>query len=98
MDHATLLPGQFERIAKALADPRRREILEAVSSCPEFPCSALCRDFPVSKATISHHLKELTVAGLVEPRREGQYVCYEARPAVVRAYTAELLRRLAPGA
>jgi ArsR family transcriptional regulator len=92
----SLLPGQFERIAKALSDPRRREILETVAAVGDFPCSELGRGFPVSKATLSHHLKELTTAGLVHPRRAGQYVCYEARPAVVRAYVAELLRRLDP--
>jgi ArsR family transcriptional regulator len=50
--------------------------------------------FPVSKATISHHIKELVRAGLVEARREGQYLHCEVRREVMRAYTAELLRRV----
>ena len=88
-----LLPGQFERIAKALSDPRRFAMLEAIGANCGCPNQSLCRDFPVSKATISHHLKELTQAGLVEPEREGQYVNYRVRHDVIRAYAAELVRR-----
>jgi ArsR family transcriptional regulator len=97
-DSERLTPGQFERIAKALADPRRFAMLEAIAGGEECPNQWLCRDFPVSKATVSHHIKELVRAGLVESEREGQYVNYRARPEVMRAYTAELLRRLGGGA
>ncbi|MDF1503174.1 metalloregulator ArsR/SmtB family transcription factor [Roseisolibacter sp. H3M3-2] len=95
----TLAPGQFERIAKALADPRRFAMLSSIGqACDECANQALCRDFPVSKATISHHLKELATAGLVEQVREGQYVNYRLRADVVEAYAAELVRRVArPG-
>ena len=89
-----LLPGQFERIAKALADPRRFSMLEAITAGQECPNQALCQNFPVSKATISHHLKELVQAGLVESEREGQFVTYRARPDVMRAYAEELVRRV----
>jgi ArsR family transcriptional regulator len=88
-----LAPSQFERVAKALADPRRFALLEAISVNKECPNQALCREFPVSKATISHHLKELVTAGLVEPEREGQYVSYTVRSDIVRAYAEELVRR-----
>lgn len=90
-----LLPGQFDRIAKALSDPRRFAMLEAIgNNRGECPNQALCQQFPVSKATISHHLKELVTAGLVEPEREGQYVSYRVCSEVVQAYAAELLRRV----
>ena len=90
-----LAPGQFERIAKALADPRRFELLEAIASSDECPFKGLCEDFPVSKATISHHLKELVQAGLVDSEREGQFVNTRVRRDVVRAYATELVRRVA---
>ena len=90
----SLAPGQFERIAKALSDPRRFAMLEAIASGHECPNQLLCRDFPVSKATISHHLKELVQAGLVESEREGQYVTYRARLDVMQAYAAELVQRV----
>jgi ArsR family transcriptional regulator len=89
-----LLPGQFERIAKALSDPRRFAMLEAIGTNCGCPNQALCQDFPVSKATISHHLKELVQAGLVETDREGQYMNLRARPDVLKAYADELVRRV----
>lgn len=85
---------QFQRIAKALADPRRFEILEHIAQQAEVGCQRLCGCFPVRQATISHHLKELASAGLVESRKDGQYVYYRARPAVIEAYMRELRRRV----
>ena len=89
-----LAPGQFERIAKALSDPRRFALLEAIASSAQCPYHQLCEDFPVTKATISHHLKELVQAGLVDAERAGQFVNTRVRRDVMRAYAAELLRRV----
>ena len=86
---------QFQRIAKALADPRRFEILEHIARQGEVGCQRLCGCFPVRQATISHHLKELASAGLVESRPDGQFVYYRTRPAVLDGYMAELRRRMA---
>jgi ArsR family transcriptional regulator len=86
---------QFQRIAKALADPRRFEILEHIATQSEVGCSHLCGCFPVRQATISHHLKELASAGLVESRRDGQFVYYRTRRAVLEEYMTELMRRTA---
>ena len=85
---------QFQRIAKALADPRRVEILEHIAKQAEVGCRRLCGCFPVRQATISHHLKELASAGLVESRRDGQFVYYRTRPAVLQAYMDELRQRM----
>ena len=89
-----LAPGQFERIAKALADPRRFAMLEAISEARECPNQGLCNDFPVSKATVSHHIRELVQAGLIESEREGQYKTYRVRNDVVNASAAEVIRRV----
>ena len=88
-----LAPGQFERIAKALADGRRFAMLESIANNDDCPYQRLCSDFPISKATVSHHMKELVTAGLVESRREGQYLHYCVRRDTLQAYTAELYRR-----
>lgn len=85
---------QFTRIAKALADPRRFELLQMIAADEEVACKAMVEAFPVSQATISHHLKELATAGLIEPRREGQCGHYRLRPGVLEAYLGELERRL----
>jgi ArsR family transcriptional regulator len=84
---------QFALIAKALADPRRMAVLEVIAGERECPCQKLREEFPVSKATISHHIKELVRAGLVEAHRDGQYLHCEVRRDILEAYTAELLRR-----
>lgn len=94
MSPATLHRGQFERIAKALSDPRRFALLEAIGKGDECPQARLCSIFPVSKATISHHLKELVSAGLVEGEKEGQYCSYRVCREVLEAYSAELMRRV----
>ena len=93
-----ITPGQFDRIAKALADPRRVAVLEAIAreeSGQEYCACQHLRDlFPISKATMSHHIKELVRAGLIDARREGQFLHCRVRPQVMEAYTAELLRRV----
>ena len=56
-----------------LADPQRFAILERIAAEPgELPCKRLVEDLPISQATISHHLRELTEAGLIDVRREAQ--------------------------
>jgi ArsR family transcriptional regulator, arsenate/arsenite/antimonite-responsive transcriptional repressor len=88
-----LTDKQFELIAKALADPRRMQVLEVIAGEEECPCQRLREEFPISKATISHHIKELVRAGLIDARREGQFLHCEIRRDVLEAYTTELLRR-----
>lgn len=87
-------PERFARIAKALADPRRFTILEAIANCREVGCQRLCESFPVAQPTMSHHLKELAGAELIEPWREGQFVYYRFRTDVFREYVAALEDRL----
>jgi ArsR family transcriptional regulator, arsenate/arsenite/antimonite-responsive transcriptional repressor len=89
-----LRPDQFELIAKALSDPRRVALLEAIAKENCCGCSSLRRKFPVSKATISHHIKELVRAGLVTAQRQGQYLQCQVRREVLEAYTSLLLRRV----
>lgn len=89
-----LRPEQFELIAKALADPRRVALLEAIAIENGCGCSSLRSKFPVSKATISHHIKELVRAGLVTAERQGQFLQCHVRRDVMEAYTSSLLRRV----
>src|SRR2546427_12421537 len=60
-NHPDMDPNRFQRIAKALADPRRFEIFEVMAaSADELACGRIVERFPVTQATVSHHLKELT--------------------------------------
>ena len=89
-----LSPPDFLRIAKALADARRLEILERIAASGDAACQRLCEAFPVSQPTMSHHLRLLTAVGLIEMRRDGQYAHYRLRTDVVHAYIATLETRL----
>lgn len=85
---------QFHRIAKALADPRRFEIFELIAAGDEMCCGSISDCFPVSQATVSHHLKELADAGLIEARSEGQFKYFRARRDALAAYVDELTGRI----
>src|SRR6267154_6327034 len=84
---------QIHLIAKALADPRRFELLRQIGSCPK---SVQCVDIrgchPVSAATLSHHMKELEIAGLIQVMREGKFASYLLRRDVLQAYTEQLAK------
>ncbi len=81
---------QFHRIARALADPRRYEILERIADCKEMACADLKSDLPITAATLSHHLKELADAGLIEARREGKFMHMQLNRQVWKDYLARL--------
>ena len=78
-------------ILKALADPRRFELLERIAKagCP-LGCSQARAALPISAATLSHHIKELETAGLIEVRREGKFHFLTLRPGVLEALATQL--------
>jgi ArsR family transcriptional regulator len=80
----------IERISKALADETRLLIFEAISSSVSMNCGELVSLRGVTPATISHHLKILSDAGLIECKREGQFVYNRANPRVMTRYTRAL--------
>ena len=86
-----LTDKQFTLIAKALAEPRRHQILKQIGSCKEFmACSELHTTHKISAATLSHHLKELAAAGLVTPTKEGKFMRLVLERDVLRAYVKQL--------
>jgi ArsR family transcriptional regulator len=87
---------QFNRVSRALADPRRMEILERIANANEVACGVLASESDVSQPTISHHLKELSVSGLIKPRREAKFCYYSLDRKVWADYLAEMRRRV-PG-
>jgi ArsR family transcriptional regulator len=93
---AELSEDQMQLIARALADPRRYEILKKISTkrCAT-PCSAMRVDIDISPATLSHHMKELETAGLVRSEKDGKFVNYFPRPHILRAYLDRLKADLA---
>jgi ArsR family transcriptional regulator, arsenate/arsenite/antimonite-responsive transcriptional repressor len=84
------LPAQTAAVLapafKALGDPVRLRLLSMIASVPEGEICVcdLTPAFDLSGPTISHHLKTLREAGLVDARRRGTWVYYRARPAILR--------------
>jgi ArsR family transcriptional regulator, arsenate/arsenite/antimonite-responsive transcriptional repressor len=86
-----LTERQVNQIARALADPRRYEILKKISGCGcGMACAALREGVPISAATLSHHLKELEMAGLIAIEREGKFANLSFRKDVWKAYLEQL--------
>jgi ArsR family transcriptional regulator len=81
---------QIEQISKALGDETRLLIFEAISTRKEMNCGEIVSLRGVSPATVSHHLKILTEAGLIECRREGLFVYSRPLPKTVDQYTHAL--------
>ena len=86
-----LTDERFRLISRALADPRRHEILKQIGEADgSLPCCQMRGEIAVTAATLSHHMKELETAGLVESVKEGKFVRYSLRRDVLKAYIDRL--------
>jgi ArsR family transcriptional regulator len=96
ISEASLEPTQaadLARMFKALGDPIRLRLLSRITSAPDGEicvCDITGGDFEVSGPTISHHLKVLREAGLIDGERRGTWVYYWPVPANLRQLAALL--------
>ena len=63
---------KFVKILKALGDPKRLRMVQEVARAGELSCGQIGGRFRLSQPTISHHLKILAEAGLLQVREAGQ--------------------------
>lgn len=87
-----LTDKQVARIAKALAEPRRMRMLKEIGGSGGAPlaCGTLMQSHDITAATMSHHIRELETAGLVQIRRHGKFASLLLQRDVLRAYVEQL--------
>ncbi len=94
--HSLMNKRRFLQITKALVDSRRFDILERIAATKdEISCIDLRAEIPISRATLSHHIKELATAGLIDIRRKSKYMFLRMRQKTWREYVKRL-SRIAP--
>ena len=82
-----------ERLApmfKALGDPVRLRMTSMIAAAPELCVCEITPAFDLSSGPISHHLKTLRDAGLVDCERRGTFVYYWIRPEALGALSSLL--------
>ena len=92
---------ELAAVLKALADPVRLQLVSIIATAPE---GEVCTcDLPGlvgrSQPTVSHHLAQLTRAGLIDREQRGKWAWFRIRPdgfAAIRAALGEGLATAAP--
>jgi DNA-binding transcriptional ArsR family regulator len=84
----------IDRVFAALADPTRRELLEALGRRPASSATMLAAQVPVSRQAVAKHLATLRESRLVTSRRAGKEVLFSVRPDELAA-TASWMTKLA---
>ena len=79
MSTSTPTKIDIDRAARAIAEPRRREMLDLVRE-QELSAGEIAARFDVSRPAISQHLAVLREAGLIDGRRQGTSRLYRVRP------------------
>lgn len=95
LDAAELGQSQAAELAamfKALGDPVRLRLLSLIASHPggEACVCDISMTFDVSQPTISHHLKLLRLAGLLDCERRGTWVYYRVIPSALQRLSSIL--------
>lgn len=81
--------GQFARIGKAVAHPKRLELLDLLCQCPR-TVQALAREAGLGIASTSQHLKVLRNARLLEAEKRGLFVTYRLADEAVCSFYRSL--------
>ena len=86
----------LDNTMRALADPTRREILKALRK-GDLPAGEIAARFPMTAASVSHHLSVLKDAGLVKAERSGRNLIYSLETTVFQELLQEMMELLGTG-
>ena len=82
---------KIEKISRALSDPYRIQIMEAIQSREDWvQCTAIIALFNLAQSTVSRHIKRLANANLVIQEREGRHAKYKVNRDVMGEYVSFL--------
>lgn len=81
---------------RALADPTRREILRLLKA-GDMSAGEIASRFPITGASVSHHLSVLKEAGLVQAERAGRSIMYSLDSTVFHDFVNQMLTLLNTG-
>ncbi|MAC96298.1 MAG: transcriptional regulator [Flavobacteriales bacterium] len=85
---------QVEKISKALSDINRLKILQSLqANNGKLECISIVSFLNLAQPSISHHIKKLVEADLIEPHKEGRYHFYSLNTDVWDNYM-ETLKKL----
>ena len=80
----------IERIAKALADPHRLRILQALREQQSIICGELEDLLALSQPTVSHHVKILTQSGVIVAQKDGRTLKLRLNTVTLQAFSEHL--------
>lgn len=86
----------FDATIRALSDPTRREILRALRE-GDLSAGDISARFPITGASVSHHLNVLREAGLVQSERHGRNIVYSLDATVFQEFMEEMMRLMDVG-
>jgi len=81
---------------RALADPTRREILKALRG-GDLTAGEIAGRFPMTAASVSHHLSVLKEAGLVKVERNGRNQIYSLETTVFQELIQQMMELFGTG-
>lgn len=81
---------------RALGDPTRREILKVLRE-GDLTAGEIAALFPMTAASVSHHLAVLKEAGLVTARRNGRNLIYSLETTVFQEFLQEMMSLFGSG-
>lgn len=85
-----------QTVWKALADPTRRAIIRTLKAGSK-TAGEIAEEFPMTRASLSHHFNALKAAGLVRTERRGQHIVYSLNTSVLDDMATLLADLFAPG-